>query len=63
MAEGGRLLLSGSTSVSLSMLRFFAGTAAFTLRVPSTTILERFFGAAGGANAAADVPFTEIGYR
>ena len=45
------------------MLRFFAGAAAFALRVPSTIILERFFGAAAGANAAADVPFTEIGYR
>jgi hypothetical protein len=45
------------------MLRFFAGAAAFALRVPSTIILERFFGAGGGgADAVADVPFTDIGY-
>ena len=47
------------------MLGFFAGATAFGLRVPATIILERFFGAGGGggADAAADVPFTAIGYR
>jgi hypothetical protein len=44
------------------MLRFFASAAAFALRVPSTIILERFFGAAGGADTVTDVPFADIGY-
>jgi hypothetical protein len=57
-----RFFASGGASALLSMLRFFAGAAAFALRVPSTIILERFFGAAGGADAVADVPFTDIGY-